>query len=479
LFSLSRLMIFPSSLHRASLVSVAANHVLEQALAPENNGVPENLLNEDLKGIILISVVEVGFIFSGNVGTGIVMSRDSFTPTWSTPCAVGLTGIGVGLLVGESVKDLMIFIYSHAALDAVSSESGLKMGGQAELTLGNFGRSGQVNCDMRSRGVGETLVVAFSKGAFVGLSVEGSVVGARHAINERFYGKPCTPHDIMMQKDRDNLPEGKMALIREVYDKLNKLSGGETRQPEMVEEDEKVAAKAEFDIALEAANAAADFIQVDDAAGEEEKNVADKTEADMAAEVASAAADFIQADDAAAEEEKKAADKAESDMVMEVANVAADAIQEVDAAADEEEKKAGAKAEAVKAAEAANAAADGIQVDAVADEEEKRAAPDFMQVDTAANEEQRKAGAKAEIVKAAEAANAAADGIQVEAVADEEEKKAAPDCIQVDAAADEEERKACAKAEAGKAAEAAKVAPDFIQVDAAVSDDAKETTSSA
>jgi lipid-binding SYLF domain-containing protein len=208
----------------------------------------------------LISVVEVGFIFSGNVGSGIIMTRDS-DDAWSPPCAVGLTGVGWGFLVGGSLKDLMIFIYNTDTLGDVSGESGLKLGGQAELTLGPFGRSGQVHLDVSGKGAGASVAVAFSKGAFIGLSVEGSVVGPRHAVNETFYGMACHPGDILA--DKVKIPEGKVTLIQEVYDKLKKLSGGETHEPDAKEQEKKAAAKVAADKAAEAGNAAIDVVQVD------------------------------------------------------------------------------------------------------------------------------------------------------------------------------------------------------------------------
>jgi SH3 domain-containing YSC84-like protein 1 len=42
-------------------------------------------------GIILISVIEAGFIFSGNIGTGIVLAQKA-DGSWSAPSAIGLTG---------------------------------------------------------------------------------------------------------------------------------------------------------------------------------------------------------------------------------------------------------------------------------------------------------------------------------------------------------------------------------------------------
>jgi hypothetical protein len=67
-----------------------ANHVLASALDPKTPGVPRALFEHDLKGIILISTVEVGLVFTGNVGSGILLARRN--GGWSPPCAVGLGG---------------------------------------------------------------------------------------------------------------------------------------------------------------------------------------------------------------------------------------------------------------------------------------------------------------------------------------------------------------------------------------------------
>ena len=53
-----------------------ANHVLDQALSPDTAGIPRGMI-KNCKGIILLSVVEAGFIFSGNVGTGVIIGKSA------------------------------------------------------------------------------------------------------------------------------------------------------------------------------------------------------------------------------------------------------------------------------------------------------------------------------------------------------------------------------------------------------------------
>ena len=54
-----------------------ANHVLDQALSPDTAGIPRGMI-KNCKGIILLSVVEAGFIFSSNVGTGVIIGKSAF-----------------------------------------------------------------------------------------------------------------------------------------------------------------------------------------------------------------------------------------------------------------------------------------------------------------------------------------------------------------------------------------------------------------
>ena len=165
---------------------------------------------------------------------------------WSPPCAVGLGGMGWGFLVGGAVKDLIIFIFDTNSMDGMLGETGLRIGGQANLTLGPFGRNYQGDIGISTKGALGTFSVAFSKGAFLGLSVEGAVVGIRDGVNDHFYGKVTTPRGII--NSEVSIPDGKATLIDSVYEKLAKLAEGETHEPS---EDETLASQVAAKVAQE------------------------------------------------------------------------------------------------------------------------------------------------------------------------------------------------------------------------------------
>lgn len=203
-----------------------ANKILDRALSPETNGVYRGLFQK-AKGVVLISSVEAGFIFSGNIGTGIFMVKDDDTGKWSPPSALGLTGVGWGFILGASVKDLMVFLFDEETIDAMTSDMGLKMGGQAEVTLGPWGRTIDANLNLSKGGVGSTFTVAYTKGFFGGLSIEGAIIGTRTAVNHTFYQSAATPKQILFEEGAVEVPADN-TLMFEVYNKLEILAEGDT-----------------------------------------------------------------------------------------------------------------------------------------------------------------------------------------------------------------------------------------------------------
>jgi lipid-binding SYLF domain-containing protein len=229
-------------------------------LRPGITGLPKQLFDEAL-GIVMISIVEAGFIFSGSVGTGIILHRKP-DGSWSPPCACGLTGMGFGLLAGASVKDVVMFLLDEESVNSVTSDNGLNVGAQMELTLG-IGRTAKGDFDFSGRGVGVPISFAYTKGVFGGFNLEGSVVGARHNVNKTFYGKACTPRDILVE-GRCAVPEDKVTLLPEVYDKLKKCAEGAVHEPDAAALEKKAVAHDHAEKASEeVAKTDPDVVQVD------------------------------------------------------------------------------------------------------------------------------------------------------------------------------------------------------------------------
>ena len=192
---------------------------------PNTGGIHPDLFGPSLLGIAFINIVEAGFIFSGNVGTGIVLARDATTGEWSPPSAIGISGVGWGFIVGASMKDVVYLIYDPETINSFAGDVGLKLGTQVEASIGNWGRTAEIGFNVSNKGLGANIALSYSKGLFGGISIEGAFCNPRPKVNEKFYGKDVSPKQILFEKDCVKVPDDGN-LMPEIYDKLKRLCSG-------------------------------------------------------------------------------------------------------------------------------------------------------------------------------------------------------------------------------------------------------------
>lgn len=216
-----------------------ANATLDQALKT-NSAAMKDLFSAAL-GVVIISSAEVGCIVSANMGRGICMlrkrtednnnnSKAFYTNQWSAPVAVGLGGLGIGLQVGATAKDVIIFLFGESSCASLVGDLGLKLASQGDISLGSWGRGVDLCVNMSDGGVGGGTAVAFSKGAFLGLSFDSTVLGLRKRVTDKYYNKKgISVKEILL--DSPELPM--QTSLTEVHEKLERL--GKMKRPKIVE----------------------------------------------------------------------------------------------------------------------------------------------------------------------------------------------------------------------------------------------------
>jgi lipid-binding SYLF domain-containing protein len=110
----------------------------------------------------------------------------------------------------------------QGTLKALAQDAGLKLGVQAEFTLANFGRSFSGSVNFSKSAAGRTMSIAYSKGCFGGISIEGALIRTRKAVNEEYYKRSASCFEIIAGA----VASPDESKINDVYTKLNMLKKG-------------------------------------------------------------------------------------------------------------------------------------------------------------------------------------------------------------------------------------------------------------
>ncbi|KAL7694479.1 putative FYVE zinc finger, ysc84 actin-binding domain, Zinc finger, FYVE/PHD-type [Plasmopara halstedii] len=149
------------------------------------------------KGIAFLTVIKIGFVFTGRIGTGLVVARLS-DGRWSAPSAIGTAGVGWGPQIGGELTDFVIILNTQRAVDAFCASGQVNLGAELGIAAGPVGRvaSGALEASA-SMDVAPCYSYSHSQGLFAGISLEGSVILSRPDINRLFYGKMVTVPDLL------------------------------------------------------------------------------------------------------------------------------------------------------------------------------------------------------------------------------------------------------------------------------------------
>ncbi|CAI9087846.1 OLC1v1022028C5 [Oldenlandia corymbosa var. corymbosa] len=182
--------------------------------------IPEAILR-DAKGLAILTVVKVGMMITYNIGTGLVVARKE-DGSWSPPSAISTFGVGWGAQAGGELTDFIIVLRNSDAVRTFSGDTHLSVGAGVSAALGVIGRTAEADLRAGVSSYASCYTYSCSKGAFVGCSLEGSVVTTRKRENSRFYGsQSLTASDILL----GTLPRPPAAAILyralgELYQKL-------------------------------------------------------------------------------------------------------------------------------------------------------------------------------------------------------------------------------------------------------------------
>jgi len=193
-----------------------ADDVLRQVMNSPDKSIPRDLLRKAAGVAIFPGVIKGGFFVGGKYGRGVILRHDTRNNRWSPPAFYSIAAASWGFQFGGQSTDLILVIMNRRGLKSIV-KSEFTLGGDASVAAGPVGRKAQANVDVAFKSA--IYSYSRSRGAFIGVSLEGSKLNELPEYNEAFYGRMLSPRAILF--------EGKARppkVARRLMNRLRKLS---------------------------------------------------------------------------------------------------------------------------------------------------------------------------------------------------------------------------------------------------------------
>jgi lipid-binding SYLF domain-containing protein len=167
-------------------------------------GTPSNLrdLLHRARGIMIYpELVKAGFIFGAQGGSGVLLSRDPETNTWSYPAFYVFGAGSFGLQAGVELSKLVLIIMNERALNALMSDE-FKVGAEAGIAIATVGAGAEASTT--SAGGADIYAFADSMGLFGGIALQGGIIKPRAVYNREYYGNDVKSEDIVLRRTAKN-----------------------------------------------------------------------------------------------------------------------------------------------------------------------------------------------------------------------------------------------------------------------------------
>jgi SH3 domain-containing YSC84-like protein 1 len=159
--------------------------------------IPQDLLDKADCVVVFPSVLKAAFVVGGSYGRGAMSCRqgDAFNGPWGAPTMMALEGGSFGFQIGGEATDFVLLVMNDRGANGILS-SKVKLGGDASAAAGPVGRDASAETDVSLRA--EILSYSRARGAFAGVSLEGSTIRPDNNANKLLYGRDVTAKDITL-----------------------------------------------------------------------------------------------------------------------------------------------------------------------------------------------------------------------------------------------------------------------------------------
>ena len=184
--------------------------VLKEMSTSEDSGAFGALLKEAEGIAIFPSIIKIGWGIGGQYGKGIIFRKDSRVGIWYGPAFVKIKSVSVGPQIGIQSNALVLVISNERGMEGFM-EDNITLGGTASIAAGPLGRSLSADTDYKFKA--SIYSYSISKGAYIGVSFQGSAIEEDSKANELFYKKSISNRSILGNKITVNPAVLKLLLL--------------------------------------------------------------------------------------------------------------------------------------------------------------------------------------------------------------------------------------------------------------------------
>jgi SH3 domain-containing YSC84-like protein 1 len=191
--------------------------VINEIMQTPDKGIPKDLLNKAVCVGVVPSEVKAAFVVGGTYCRGVLVCRKHGTGPWGPPSLFTLGGASVGFQNGGKATDVVFLVMNPKGVNKLLHDK-VKLGADISVAAGPVGRTaaGETDAELHA----ELLSYSRSRGAFAGVSMNGSFLKQDPHENRNLYGHPVDP--------KNNLIKGTVtspsAAARELDETLAKYS---------------------------------------------------------------------------------------------------------------------------------------------------------------------------------------------------------------------------------------------------------------
>ncbi len=187
----------------------AAEAVLKATATAPDGGIPRELLEHAECIGVFPGVKKGAFVVGGEFGRGVFTCRQK-DGTMGAPAFFSMGGPSVGWQFGGKEADLVLLIMNEEGVKHLLKDK-FTIGAEASAAAGPVGRTARAATDAQLHA--QILSWSRSRGLFLGASLDGIVIKPDTKVIEKFYGKPLTARDLLVEH-AVGVPMAAQAFVR-------------------------------------------------------------------------------------------------------------------------------------------------------------------------------------------------------------------------------------------------------------------------